>query len=776
MSMPFHGKRFKFRQPDGKEIELRGFGDQHHAVFETLDGFTVTRNPAHGGWEVARLSDDRDSLQPAAVAGALLDGLKAGVARGLRIRREAALARGRESALRVAGRRCQQRFEARRQEQRTLRAIASAGGPLLAPPRRETVGEYLGLCLLIDFSDAPATITRDEVDRFCNLAGYSGFGNRGSVRDYFLANSIGRCSYRNVVLPYYRARKPKSYYTDRTIPQPVRAIELINEALAHWKAQGTDFTQLTADPQGFVYATNVYYSGPVVNEWSEGLWPHAHHLNSAVALAAGRSAFDYQFSAMGSELALGTFCHENGHMLCDYPDLYDYGDESSGVGAYCLMCAGANIDEKNPVQIGAYLKRLSGWARSTTPLAHGATVTLAADVNDFALHSRGGREYFLIENRRRAGRDAALPDEGLAIWHVDEEGDNSHEQMTGASHYECSLEQADGRFDLERQRGAMGDGADLYAGAAARFDDRSVPDSRWWNGTPSNLAIDQVSAAGASVTFRCLLGDAVAPPPGTLRRDSSPKLAIPDHPMAGVSDSIAIADAGAIASIKVGVEITHTFIGDLRVTLVAPWGTVIELKPKGDGGSGDDWKVVLDEATRPALATLRGRSMQGTWKLVVQDLAAADVGKLDHWWLELTAAAAVPTSPVVLQESPGTAIPDSPATGIERSLVTAEAGKASSVELAIDLSHSYVGDLRVRLRAPSGKEALLHDRAGGSSDNLALTWTAANAPALAGLVGEPIAGTWKLLISDHAAIDVGKLNRWSLTLRRAAGAAQTAIA
>ena len=92
-------------------------------------------------------------------------------------------------------------------------------------------------------------------------------------------------------------------------------------------------------------------------------------------------------------------------MLCDYPDLYDYGNESSGAGAYCLMCAGANINEKNPTQISAYLKRLSGWARSVTPIQHGTQIALPADGNDFALFAKNSGEYFIVENRLKRGRD-----------------------------------------------------------------------------------------------------------------------------------------------------------------------------------------------------------------------------------------------------------------------------------------------------------------------------------------------------------------------------------
>ena len=226
------------------------------------------------------------------------------------------------------------------------------------------------------------------------------------------------------------------------------------------------------------------------------------------------------------------------------------------------------------------------------------------------MYARSGREYFLIENRRKAGRDAALPDEGLAIWHLDEDGDNSNEQMTVDSHYECSLEQADGLFQLERQRGQVGDAADLFTGAATRFADNTLPDSKWWNGTPSNLSLDQISAAGANVSFRSLLGEVIVPPQ-TLRRESQPNRPIPDNNNTGIADAIVVTEAQTILSIKVGVDITHPFRGDLRVTLTTPWGVVIELHPKNQGGSADDLQVTYDETSRPALATLRGRSTQG---------------------------------------------------------------------------------------------------------------------------------------------------------------------
>ena len=179
MAARFDGQIFTFTQPDGTPIQLRGWGDQYYAVFETLDGYTVAKNPATGYWEVARLAPDGNALQPAAAPGARLDGSRAGVPKGLRVRRESAMAAARESALRASGRRCEQRRRERREQQRAIRAMAAAGGPMLAPPQRQTVGDFVGLCLLVDFSDSPATIARDEVERFCNQAGYQGSATTG---------------------------------------------------------------------------------------------------------------------------------------------------------------------------------------------------------------------------------------------------------------------------------------------------------------------------------------------------------------------------------------------------------------------------------------------------------------------------------------------------------------------------------------------------------------------------------------------------------------------
>lgn len=497
MPMPFEAKLFKLTNPDGSEIEVRGWGNQYYAVFETLDGFTVVKDPETGYFQYARLSEDENHLLPTGSRVGEVDPKSLGLQPHIRIKPQAA----KQQALKaqsLSG--PSRRWEVRRAEKkRQISGRPAVANLETAPPSRTTVGNYVGLCLLIEFPDVASTISQTDVDDFCNLPGYSGFGNSGSVRDYFFETSDGKLTYTNVVTAYYTAAHNRSHYTDPSVSQGTRARELIVEALDHLVDQSFDFSGLTSDSSGYIYALNVFYVGPVVNNWAEGLWPHSWSLASAYNVAGGKRFFDYQITNMGSQLSLATFCHENGHMICDFPDFYDYGYESRGVGNYCLMGFGGN-DDRNPVHVCAYLKNEAGWATSLKPITTG-TATITAGQNDFYIFKKNDVEYFLVENRRQQGRDASLPDAGLAIWHIDELGSNDNEQMTPSSHYECSLEQADNRFDLEHGTNS-GDSGDLFGSPdAVRFADDTSPDSRWWDGSASSREISQISAPGPTMTF-----------------------------------------------------------------------------------------------------------------------------------------------------------------------------------------------------------------------------------------------------------------------------------
>jgi M6 family metalloprotease-like protein len=499
MPLQFKGREFSFIQPDGTQIHVRGWGNQYDAIFETLDGFTIIQNPDTGFYEYAKLMNNGAKLEST--------GIKVGspipstLNPKLRVNLNATEQQVRGAIEASSQRRCQ----IRRQEAKSASLNPPAADvPLPAPPNETRTGNYTGLCLSIEFPDDRGSIPQSEIKDFCNQRGYRGFGNNGSVFDYFYDNSQGKLQYTNIVTPYYMAQNNKSYYTDPSIPYVQRARELISEALEYFQTQGFDFSPLSTDRTNHIFALNVFYAGNSVNRWSEGLWPHAWHLGSPFTTTSGSQFYDYQITNIGNDLSLGTFCHENGHMLCDFPDLYD--DEknarSTGIGSYCLMCSEGN--PKNPVQISAYLKYKAGWATSLGTITNGTRVDISSVANDFLLHHHptNAAEYFIIENRHASNRDTSIPSEGLAIWHIDESADNSQEQMTFDRHYECSLEQADGQFDLEQGRN-NGDTEDLFSASRNRqFGETTIPNSKWWDGTSSGLEITNISLPGLSMALQ----------------------------------------------------------------------------------------------------------------------------------------------------------------------------------------------------------------------------------------------------------------------------------
>ncbi|MDD5718719.1 MAG: C25 family cysteine peptidase [Candidatus Krumholzibacteria bacterium] len=90
----------------------------------------------------------------------------------------------------------------------------------------------------------------------------------------------------------------------------------------------------------------------------------------------------------------------------------------------------------------------------------------------------------------------------------------------------------------------------------------------------------------------------------------------------------------------------------------------------------------------------------------------------------------------------------------------------ADIAVYVDISHTYIGDLRVLLRAPSGLEVILHNRTGGSTDDIVGWYPDTLTPfeSLTGMVGQQIAGTWSLVVNDLAGGDSGTFNEWCLRL------------
>ena len=98
-----------------------------------------------------------------------------------------------------------------------------------------------------------------------------------------------------------------------------------------------------------------------------------------------------------------------------------------------------------------------------------------------------------------------------------------------------------------------------------------------------------------------------------------------------------IADTGAIKSIKVSVDIEHTYIGDLIVSVKPPAATAVAavILHSREGGSNDNIKTTFDEISTPTLSAIKNKSPQGTWVLIVEDKERQDTGKIRSFTLEI---------------------------------------------------------------------------------------------------------------------------------------------
>ncbi len=145
---------------------------------------------------------------------------------------------------------------------------------------------------------------------------------------------------------------------------------------------------------------------------------------------------------------------------------------------------------------------------------------------------------------------------------------------------------------------------------------------------------------------------------------SYPEKTIPDN--GTLSSTIKLPEWGSIENMSVDIDIAHTYAHDLRVRLVAPDATSVDLinRPTTttNGNCNGDLIAIhlADGNATPAqtscsssrnayplhanfspaqnLATFAGKSTKGQWTLVADDLASSDIGTLHEWCVNFTTA------------------------------------------------------------------------------------------------------------------------------------------
>lgn len=145
---------------------------------------------------------------------------------------------------------------------------------------------------------------------------------------------------------------------------------------------------------------------------------------------------------------------------------------------------------------------------------------------------------------------------------------------------------------------------------------------------------------------------------------SAPALAIPD--LTTVTDTLNVAGATSpiVDDVNVVINLTHTFVGDLEITLISPSGTRV-LLTDNRGGTGNDFTNTAFDDSAPdpisgivagdapftgfftpeqPLSAFIGEMPNGNWQLEIVDNIGVDVGTLDSWSIQFSEALFVDTA------------------------------------------------------------------------------------------------------------------------------------
>ncbi len=226
---------------------------------------------------------------------------------------------------------------------------------------------------------------------------------------------------------------------------------------------------------------------------------------------------------------------------------------------------------------------------------------------------------------------------------------------------------------------------------------------------------------------------------------------IPDNDPNGIASEIVVTDSGTISAIKVSVDITHTYQGDLTVKLVRD-STEVVLQDQQGGGE--------DNLNRTFLVTdFNGQDAAGTWRLLVTDEANYDVGTLNSWSLEIKTGGT--SSTTTYESTEQLVIPDNDPTGAFTNIEVGDGGDIQALKVRVTIDHAYQGDLTVKLlRVGEPGEVVLQQADAASGPFGSKSYTPAD------FSGQDAAGTWRLVAIDEASQDEGSLMGWSLEITR----------
>lgn len=275
-----------------------------------------------------------------------------------------------------------------------------------------SLGDIVIPVILVEFSDVKlkASTTVEKMTRYYNEEGYSDEdGAKGSVRDYFIAQSNGmfRPTF-DVVGKVTLTKKAADYGSN---DNATGHIDVVRDGMARAKSQlGTNWNNYVQGDGIPLVAVLFAGNGEATGGGEDALWPCEVDINTTMSGTKVRSIFiGNEVYSDGTLMGMGVFCHEFGHAL-GLPDFYttNYGHTDVTMGDWSIMCSGCYLPDAHaraPIGYTAYERSYLGW-EDIPELTEADAVTLyprgSAEGNNATLirNPQNEKEYFILEQRQ----------------------------------------------------------------------------------------------------------------------------------------------------------------------------------------------------------------------------------------------------------------------------------------------------------------------------------------------------------------------------------------
>ena len=501
-------------QPDGTVLTLSIHGDEFLHWLETTDGFVI--HPGDDGGLYYAVSDINGNLVPGNILAHTPE---------QRDQNEQSYINTLDKDLKFSKSQLAAAKEARAARMKSDKAGAFP-----------TTGINNLLMILVNFSDTSPTYTQTNFNNYMNQPGYNGIG---SFKEYYYENSYGQLTMNTTVTAWVTVSNTHNYYGQNDsqgydmYPQQLvyEAINLVDPVV--------NFSNFDNNSDGEVDGIAIIHQGTGEEASSNAydIWSHSWSIAGAYTPAQctkdGVLVYDYtiQPEVLSSVIytgisTIGVMCHEFGHNL-GAPDYYDTdyatNGQFDGTGDWDLMGGGSwNYNSPNPpgsqpAHHNIYTKVFYGWI-SANEIFGPSTFSLApTETTAKAYFYRTGtnNEYFMLENRVPSTSvfDAALPGQGMLIYHVDGDWINQHwnsNDINNGAHQGLYPKDAGGSGINTSGCPFPGTTFNTY------FTDTSTPNSKSWANANTNNPITDITPSGNNINFN--IG---TPPPNGVTADTT---------------------------------------------------------------------------------------------------------------------------------------------------------------------------------------------------------------------------------------------------------------